>query len=255
MLKVKGVSAGYNGTKVLHDISFELERGETLAVIGPNGCGKTTLLRAAANLIPFEGEVLVDGRDVRGLSRRQTAEKIAMLFQSTSINFEYTVYETVMMGRYARMARAFFPRVAEADKEAALTALDAVHMSALRDSGLGTLSGGQLQRVFLAKTLAQQPDIIMLDEPANHLDLSYQVELAGLLRDWAAGKGLTIIGVMHDINLAMHFSEKFLVLKEGRVEVLGPAGAALGGERLKSVYGMDVAGYMRETLRKWENIG
>jgi iron complex transport system ATP-binding protein len=254
ILRLEGVCCGYRQVRVLHDISFTLGRGETLAVLGPNGCGKTTLLRAAAGLLPYTGQIFVDGQDLRALRRKSVAKKIAVLFQNTAVNFEYTVYETVLMGRFARAEGGLFPRFGPEDRAAADAALETVRMTHLRDVGLGQLSGGQLQRVFLARTLAQQPDMILLDEPTNHLDLTYQIELAAFLKAQAAEKGLTVVGVMHDLNLAMYFSDKFLILKEGRVQALGPADTALAPGLLRRVFDMDVAGYMRAALGKWGEI-
>ena len=254
MLTLANVSAGYGGGDVIFDISLRIQAGENLSIIGQNGCGKTTLLKVIANILPFRGEFLLGGQPVRKLRHRDIAKKIAMLSQISGTYFSYTVFDTVMMGRYLHVKNQMLGLPSAEDHECVTRCLETVNMLDVCDREISTLSGGQLQRVFLARTLAQEPSIILLDEPTNHLDLKYQIELVEYLRKWAADGGRAVIGVMHDINLAMRLSEKLLVMKNGRIQAYGKTDEIVSGELLESAYDIDVARYMRESLRVWEKI-
>lgn len=251
MLNVENLTCGYNGTNVLQNVSFTALPNEKLFVIGSNGCGKTTLLRAVAGLIPFSGSVLVGGEPVMRMKRRELAKKIAMMSQISSVYFPYTVYETVMQGRYAHMNGGMLKSESRADRDAIEACLENTDISELRNKSVTELSGGQLQRVFLARAFAQEPQIILLDEPTNHLDFKYQLELMGYLGQWAEKPGRVVIGVMHDINLALSFADRLLALKDGKVFAQGKNGE-LDLELINHTFGADVKGHMLRTLKKWE---
>lgn len=253
MLKAEHLACGYGGEPVVKGLSFEVPAGGRLCVLGPNGCGKTTLLRALAGLLPHEGKVTAEGRDLAAMDRRQLARTVALLSQTSSVYFSYTVYETVLMGRYAHQAGGAFSGPGPEDKRIALECMERTGVAHLRDRQVTELSGGQLQRVFLARTFAQQPRIILLDEPTNHLDLKYQVELVQELKAWAAGEGRCVVGVLHDVNLALDLADLFLLMEEGRARYFGPA-AEFDPAALNRVYQMDVGGYMRRSLQRWEEL-
>ncbi len=253
MLELKKVSAGYDGIDVLKDISLTLEHGKNLCIIGPNGCGKTTLIKAIAGLIPAKGKILIDDKDLSKMKRHEIASKIAVMSQFSTIFFSYSVYETVLLGRYLHM-KGVFKGPSSYDKSCVEKCLKAVGLYKLKDKQINTLSGGQLQRVYLARTLAQEPNIILLDEPTNHLDLRYQAELIDYLKEWSKEEGHSIVGVLHDINLAMRLADNILVLEDGYVKSYGSANNAITNEILNSVYGMDVVGFMLDSLKKWESI-
>ena len=251
MLRLSGVNAGYGGEDVLKDVSLSLGAGECLAVIGPNGCGKTTLLRAIAGILPYRGEIALDGEDIRGLPPRIIAARVALLSQISGAYFSYSVYETVMMGRYAHTKGGLLGQQTAEDKDVTDCCLRTVGLWDERDRPITELSGGQLQRVFLARTLAQQPRLLLLDEPTNHLDLKHQAELVDYLKSWVAGGQRAVVGVFHDINLALRLGGRLMVMSEGRVEAIGPPGEIISGSLLGEVYQMDVAGYMEQTLNFW----
>ena len=255
MISLRNVRAGYApGEDVLRGISLDVESGGCLSVIGPNGCGKTTLLRVMAGILPFSGEILLDGESVREIKPKAMAKKAAMLSQITQVYFSYTVFDTVMMGRYAH-GGGFLSGPGAADREAAEAALESAGVSAdLRGRGIDALSGGQLQRVFLAKIFAQDPEVILLDEPTNHLDLSCQIDLINFLREWAGQRNKTVVGVLHDINLAMMFSDKIMLMDKGEVTAFGACAEVLKSPALNRAYGMDIPGFMLERLRKWEGF-
>lgn len=253
MLKVEHLTCGYGGAPVVNDLSFEVPAGGRLCILGPNGCGKTTLLRALAGLLPHEGKVTAEGRDLAAMDRRQLARTVALLSQISSVYFSYTVYETVLMGRYAHQTGGAFSGPGPEDRAIALECMERTGVADLRDRQVTELSGGQLQRVFLARTFAQQPRVILLDEPTNHLDLKYQVELVQELKAWAAGEGRCVVGVLHDVNLALDLADLFLLMEEGRARYFGPA-AEFDPAALNRVYQMDVGGYMRRSLQRWEEL-
>ena len=253
MLKVEHLTCGYGGAPVVKDLSFEVPAGGRLCILGPNGCGKTTLLRALAGLLPHEGKVTAEGRDLAAMDRRQLARTVALLSQISSVYFSYTVYETVLMGRYAHQTGGAFSGPGPEDRAIALECMERTGVADLRDRQVTELSGGQLQRVFLARTFAQQPRIILLDEPTNHLDLKYQVELVQELKAWVAGESRCVVGVLHDVNLALDLADLFLLMEEGRARYFGPA-AEFDPAALNRVYQMDVGGYMRRSLQRWEEL-
>ncbi|HOK50020.1 MAG TPA: ABC transporter ATP-binding protein [Sedimentibacter sp.] len=254
MLSLQNVNAGYKGIDVIYNISFSLKEGENLCILGPNGCGKTTLIRAISGLIPHEGSIKIDGIDINKMKRADVAAKIAVLSQISTIYFSYSIYETVLLGRYLHMKGRTFKEPSSKDKEYTDKCLKAVGLYSIRNKQINELSGGQLQRVYLARTLAQEPDIILLDEPTNHLDLKHQAELIDFLRDWSKYEGHSVIGVMHDLNLAIKLSDKVLVLDKGRMAAYGKATDVFSSNLLNQVYDMNITEYMVDSLRIWENF-
>jgi len=253
IVTLEDVRAGYRGRDVVHGVSLAVEAGECFLILGPNGCGKTTLLRAVAGLLPSRGTVLLEGRPLAGMKRREVAGCVALLSQLSQVYFAYSVYDTVMLGRYVRLKGAF--RVPTgADKRCVERCLAAVGLWELKDRMIDTLSGGQLQRVFLARTLAQEPRVILLDEPTNHLDLKHQTALMESLRAWTREEGCAMVGVVHDLNLALSFGDRMLLMRDGRVAACGKPEEVLRPEMLASVFGMDVAAYMKRALSRWEAI-
>jgi len=253
MLKLQDVYAGYGSVDVLKGIDFEVRKGENLSIIGPNGCGKTTLLKVISGLLPYQGSVVICGENAKNMKPRRLASHIALLGQLSQAYFSYTVYDTVMMGRYLHIG-GMLGIASQGDKGFVEHCLNTVNLWQHKTRPLGTLSGGQLQRVFLARTLAQDPDIILLDEPTNHLDLKYQFQLIDHLKAWAKEEKRTIIGVLHDINLAMRLTQNIMVMDEGKIAAMGAVSDVLNKSLLKEVYGMDVATAMTENLQIWQQI-
>jgi len=253
MLKLTNICAGYGGIDVIHNIDLEIATGQNLAIVGPNGCGKSTLLKVICGLLEHRGKIEIDGQNTADLKPRQRASKIAMLGQISPVYFAYSVYDTVMMGRYLHMD-GLLGTPSKNDKDVVENCLHTVKLWDERDKSINTLSGGQLQRVFLARTLAQDPQIVLLDEPTNHLDLKFQLELIDYLKTWAATNSRSIIGVLHDINLAMRLSDNIMLMKEGKIAAMGKIGDMRLPDALEGVYEMDVAGAMRETYSVWQGM-
>lgn len=251
-LEVKGLFAGYGTRKVLQDINLTVPEGRGLAILGANGSGKTTLFRCLTGLLPFEGQVRIFGKSLTDMKRDEIATHVALLSQMSEVYFAYTVRECVELGRYVRGVKT------EHDREVIDNALSMCGLTDLENRPVDALSGGQLQRVFLARCLAQETPIILLDEPTNHLDLRYQNELMEYLSAWEKGTTTlpdgtvcqnTLIGVYHDIGLAAEVSPDLLFLKDGRVLAAGSREEVLTRDNLKEAYGCDVAGALEKRDR------
>ncbi|MDR1636123.1 MAG: iron chelate uptake ABC transporter family permease subunit [Treponema sp.] len=259
ILSIRDLRAGYGGVDVIRNISLEVRPGEVFCIAGPNGSGKSTLLRAAARLIPYRGEVRIGGLNIAGLKRKELARKTALLGQMSQLWFPYTVYDTVALGRYAhsgeRWVWGFIKSLSPEDRAAVENILERLKLADIRDRLITELSGGQLQRVFLARTLVQDPAIILLDEPTNHLDLRHQVELLDYLSGWARENRRAVAAVLHDLNLVNRFADRMVLLDKGEIAAAGTGRDLLGNAAagaLETAYGIDIRGFMRESLRRWE---
>jgi iron complex transport system ATP-binding protein len=251
MLEVRDLSANYGGSDVISNICFMVEKGESLCVLGPNGCGKSTLLKSIARIIDYRGSVFINGGDIRALPRKELARKIALLSQSAQVFFPYTVYETVSMGRYA-FSQGFLKALSTEDREVIENIMKKLDIWDGKERMINELSGGALQMVFLARTLTQTPDLILLDEPSNHLDLKHQIELLTFLKAWVKENDKTLISVFHDINLARHFSDTAIVLNNGKTAASGQIDEVINSGILNEVYGVDIQAFMLKSLEKWK---
>ncbi|MDR0551415.1 MAG: ABC transporter ATP-binding protein [Spirochaetaceae bacterium] len=260
LLRCEGVFAGYGGAPVVRDISLSVCAGDMLCIAGPNGSGKSTLLKAVAAILPYGGSITIDGKEARHLPRRELGKRVALLNQLSRVYFPYTVYETVALSRYA-YASGFFKTSSKEDGKIVQSVLAELELDSLRDVMLDELSGGQLQRVYLARAIAQDPDIILLDEPTNHLDLKYQIELLRYLQGWVHGRRKAVVGVMHDLNLALTFFDNAFLMSAGKTAAAGLSTgepsytggtrALFTGGSLNAVYGIDVPAFMRQSLANW----
>jgi len=251
MLVIKSLYAGYNKKDVIFNINFQIQKGESLCILGPNGCGKSTLLKSIARVIDYKGNVSMNGENISAIPRRELAKKIALLSQSALMFFPYTVYETVSMGRYP-YSKGLFKNLSDDDKNIIEDIAKKLDIWDIKDQMIDELSGGTLQRVFLARTLTQTPDIILLDEPANHLDLKHQIELLEFLKVWVKERNKTLIAVFHDLNLARQFGDTAIVMNNGAIAAAGKIDEVLDSNVLNDVYGINIHKYMKESLEKWK---
>ena len=257
IIEVKNIQSGYGNVKdkdyvdVIRNISFRVNSGESLCVLGPNGCGKSTLLKSMARIIDYRGIITLESRDIAALPRKELAKKIALLGQSSHVFFPYTVYETVAMGRYAYL-KGMFKELTGEDAIIIDNIINKLEIADIRERMIDELSGGQLQRVFLARTLAQTPEVILLDKPTNHLDLKYQIELLRYLKSWVKENNKILISVFHDLNLARHFSDTAILMNNGTIAASGTIEETLNSETLQAVYGIDIRKFMVESLEKWQ---
>jgi len=216
-------------------LTFSIETGEIFGVIGPNSAGKTSLLRLLTRVLePARGEILVDGRPVARVAHWELARQVAVVPQEAPRPFPFTVEQLVLMGRYPHAPSRFFET--ETDAAVAREAMAATGTLALAALPLEQLSGGERQRAMLARALAQEPRLLVLDEPTSHLDLRYQAETAELLRRLNRERGVTILLVSHDLNLAAELCDRLLLLHEGRVAAVGTPADVLDQSRLEHVF-------------------
>ena len=254
-LLLRNVSAGYGSEKVLKDINLSIKDGETVFIGGRNGTGKTTLLRVMSGLMDFEGSVTVGGDDISKMKRRNVARLIALMPQTAEMYFQYTCYQTVLLGRFAR-SKSVFGSFTQEDREAAKAAMETCGVYEYRDRLLNELSGGQLQRVLLARTFAQGTPFLFLDEPGSNLDIKYRAELCDYLCKWAEGKTSTpygelkntVVAVFHDLGQARSVCERTVFLKDGKIAYDGPSASVITPECLQDIYDFDVAGYLKNQL-------
>jgi iron complex transport system ATP-binding protein len=254
MLAIQHLSSGYDGTDVIKDVSITVNKGEILCIIGPNGCGKSTLLKSIAYILEYRGSIRLDGKEVSSYTRKNLAKKIALLGQISQVYFPYTVYDTVSLGRYA-YSSGFLKNLTKEDDAIILDVINKLGLYEIKDRMINELSGGQLQRVFLAKTLVQNPDIILLDEPTNHLDIKHQVELLRYLMNWVKETDKTVIGVLHDLNMVHFFGDTAALIQNGKIISHGRPRDVLDGDLLKTVYDIDIRRFMLESLEKWQTAG
>ncbi len=235
-LTVDDVRLGYNGRVAVDGVSFAVEPGEMVSIVGPNGSGKSTLLRGMSRLKkPMSGRVLLDETDIRAMSARQVARNLAILTQSPDAGPDLTVRELVFRGRYPH--QGILQRVTAADIEAVEWAMAAADTAQFAARPLGSLSGGERQRAWIALALAQQPRVLLLDEPTSFLDISHQVEVMHLLRR-LNHEGITVVAVLHDLVLAARFSDRVIAMRSGRVEFDGPPRQVLEPVGLERVFGV-----------------
>lgn len=250
MLEVKNLSVTLGGTQILEDVSFSAHEGQWLMILGPNGAGKSTIVNAISGGVPYTGEVRLDGENVRRMKPRARARRLGVLSQNHHISYAFTVEEIVRMGRYAHARSPFSPH-GEGDEAAFLDAVEKTGLTGFLKQSMLTVSGGEMQRAFLAQLLCQDPRLMLLDEPTNHLDPKYQKQIFDLVRRWVAQSGRCVVSVVHDLSLARAYGTHALLLKDGRVRAFGDMRAVLTDEHLRQVYDMDVCGWMRTLYEGW----
>ena len=235
MMQVKNLSYHYKGSpEVLTDVSFDIHPGKFLAILGNNGVGKSTLLKCFNHILkPDSGEVLLDGEDLLTLSSREVAKRVAFVSQSIP-NTQMTVHDVVMLGRKPYMTWGF----TEEDHGIVHDAMDRLGLDAMRGRFLNQLSGGEKQKVMLARALAQQPKALLLDEPTSALDIQNQYQVLKMVRNICHKDNMIAVVVIHDLNLALQFCDRFLLLKDGQVYRHGDY-TILDSSALKDVYGVN----------------
>jgi iron complex transport system ATP-binding protein len=245
---LRGLRVRYGGCPALDLTELDLAPGGLVCIAGPNGAGKSTLLGALAGLRPgYEGQCVLEGREVRDWPRRELARAVSFVPQSVNVPFPFTAAQVVYMGRTPYCDGLFESAADHTAVERALALTDA---SAFRERDFRTLSGGERQRVILASALAQSPRALLLDEPATFLDLRHQVSLYRLLKQLAA-EGLLVAAVTHDLNLALAYADRVVLLGRGSLLASGPPAAVLDPPRVREVFGVDASAWRERDGRSW----
>ena len=248
-LETQNLQVAVNGKKILHDISVKFPAGRRTAIIGPNGAGKSTLLKAIAALNrDIEGQILLDGRDIASFGRKELARQMAILPQGTMAPADVTVENLVEYGRFPY--RSFFTQDREADQRAVKWAMDVARIADFAPRRVQDLSGGERQRVFLAMVLAQQPEILLLDEPTTYLDIANQLQVMEIVAGLHREKQLTVIMVLHDMNHALQYADELVILQDGRVRAQGEPRRILTAECLQEVFGVQADTFVNQQGKK-----
>ncbi|MBU0951703.1 MAG: ABC transporter ATP-binding protein [Elusimicrobia bacterium] len=234
LLEIYNLSCGYAGKEIIKNISFSVNEGSFLGILGPNGAGKTTLFRSLTKIIkPIEGKIFFQGKALSDLSAKDLAKEIAVLPQILDVPFSFSIEEFVLLGRHPHLKRLEAP--GKKDFDIAQKAMMELNIADLKHRKIRDLSGGERQRVLIAQALAQEPKLLLLDEPVNHLDIKHQIEILDLLRDLNK-TGLTVVIILHDLNLASEYCDDLLLLNEGKIHTYGKARDVLKYEILEEVY-------------------
>jgi iron complex transport system ATP-binding protein len=238
-LVAQGVDFSYYNGLVLEDVSVALERGELVGLLGPNGSGKTTLLNVLSGLLsPKRGKVLLEGQNLRQLGRREIARRVAVVPQDLEMPFGFDAYEMVQLGRTPHVR--LLTGITQRDRDVVEQKMRLTDTWELAQRPFGELSGGERQRVIVAMALAQEPEILLLDEPVVHLDISHQIEILELIKRLNRERGLTVMATMHDLNLAALYFDRLVLLNEGCVALQGNPHQVLEKESIQRVFGAAV---------------
>ncbi|NPV30310.1 MAG: ABC transporter ATP-binding protein [Firmicutes bacterium] len=236
-LEVKDVEFSYACDPVIQGVCLSVSEGEVLCIVGPNGAGKSTLLKCIDRILfPQKGTILLDGLNLKEMKRLEVARKMGYIPQRALLAFPVTVFEVVLMGRHPHAGW----KTSERDIEKVLEVLQLLKIEDLAMRDINELSGGQQQNVFFAKALAQEPEVLLLDEPTSNLDIKHQLEVMEIIKSAVKERGITAIISLHDLNLAARYSDKVILMKEGGIFAAGEPRSVLTRENIKFVYGVEV---------------
>jgi len=238
VLTIDGIDCSYGSVNVLNDVKFAVESGEFLGILGPNGSGKTTLLRSISRVLkPKRGAILIDDKDIYGMKSVEVARQLAVVPQDTPVTFDFTALEVVLMGRNPHMPR--FKMESKEDLAIARNSMELTRTWDFADRPVTEISGGERQRVIIARALTQEPQILLLDEPTTHLDISNQLEIMDLIKQLCKTKKLVIVAVFHDFNLAARYCDSIILLKDGKIVAIGKANETLTSQNVRKVFSVD----------------
>jgi iron complex transport system ATP-binding protein len=250
MIRLHGLSGGYGGISIVKDIDLTVRHGEFMALLGPNGSGKSTIFKLITGLLPKKaGDIEIAGRSLDRYSAIELARILTVLTQEQPVPFDFTVEEIVMLGRFAHQ-RGLFKAVSAMDKLIVEEVMEITGVTRYRDTCFSFLSGGEKQRVLLAKALAQEPQILLLDEPTNHLDVRHTFEMLSLLKAWQRSRDLTVFAILHDLNVAALYADRIALLHEGRLVDVGDANVLRNERLLEETYQVKIGSQPHPAIAK-----
>lgn len=237
MLRIKDITVKYGNFKAVDSVSHEFKPGTLTFIIGPNGSGKSSLLKAINHLVDFEGQIVLNQQDIKTFLPKEKALQIGYIAQMNEIMFPYTIFETVLMGRYPHLNNDYSDYQSH-DRKIVFEVLKNLNLLKMKDKLITTCSGGELQRVYIARLLVQETDVVLVDEITNHLDIKYQIETLDLLLEMAHHHQKCVIGVIHDLKMAQNICDNLLVLNQGQIIFSGPP-KDLKLETISEIYQID----------------
>lgn len=252
MIQINNLSITIQDKDILKAIDFRVEQGQWLMIVGPNGSGKSSLVKAIGGIYPYSGNIELMNQAIRSYSSKQRAQKLAILSQHGPMSEGFTVREVVELGRYA-YNHSFIPKLTREDDEAVENALVLTGMTQLSQTKLHYLSGGEIQRTFLAQVFAQDPNVLILDEPSNHLDLVYEKIIFETVEKWLQEPNRCVISIVHDISLALKYGSHGLLLNQGQLVSFGDIDQCFSNQNLSQVYQTNVADYFLNKYLLWLN--
>jgi iron complex transport system ATP-binding protein len=237
-LEIKDIRLSYNHHAVVEDLSFQLNQGEILGLLGPNGCGKTSVIRAMSRTLALRsGSILLNGKEIGRISRGDLARQIGIVPQSPALPNSFSVLEVVLLGRNPHLG--LLRNESPSDIAIAKRALEMTGIAALAERKIDELSGGEKQRVSIALVLAQEPEILLLDEPTANLDINYQIEILNLMRNLCRENNLAVLIAIHDLNLAAQYCDRLVMLTRGSLFAEGTPQEVITSKNIWAVYGME----------------
>ena len=244
--RTEGLTVGYDGVPLISDIEIGIEKGGILTLIGPNGGGKSTILKSiTGQLDPIAGTAFLNGRDMRAIDRKELAREMAVMLTERIRPELMTCADVVGMGRYPYTGSLGI--LTEADHQVVLSSMEAVHIADLAERDFTAISDGQRQRVMLARAICQEPELMILDEPTSFLDIRYKLELLATLLDMTRDRGLTVVMSLHEIDLAQHVSDRVVCVAEGRIDRYGTPDEVFTPGYIDELYGLTVGSYDERT--------
>ena len=252
MIKVDNLSVQYFDKKILDNVSFEAVRGDWLMVVGPNGAGKSTIVNALSKSAPYRGDIYLKEKNIKDMKATEQAQIMGVLRQNHNVAYSFTVEDIIKLGRYSHRKK-MFEGYSNDESDKVERAIELTGLNNLRHQSVLTLSGGELQRTFLAQLFAQDPEVLVLDEPTNHLDLVYQKQIFALVNKWIKEHNCCVISIVHDLSLARRYGNKALLLDNGKLVRKGSIEEVFNKEDLDNVYKMDVHKWMKDLYSSWDN--
>jgi iron complex transport system ATP-binding protein len=238
-MRAEGITFAYQNARILDDVNLELGPGEIVGIVGPNGSGKSTLVKCLSRvLMPQRGKIWLDGCELARLTPTQVARRVAVVPQVFELPAGFTAFEIVLMGRTPHLG--WLQPESARDRAVTHAAMEATHTWHLADRTVNRLSGGERQRIVIARALAQEPEVLLLDEPTAHLDIRHQIEVMEMVRKLSRERGLAVLGVFHDLNLAAQYCQRIILLKEGRVYAAGLPQTVITNDTLRQVYEVEL---------------